>query len=496
MAAFFLNGNDGICLRQGIISSASVHSAYLFAEELGRGTFGIVYKGKRKSDGEIVAIKEIPKRRVRNFSQLRNEVKIMSVINHKNVIRLLGAFETAGAMHIALEFCSGGELFKAITADGHPYLTELDVQVTMKQVLEGINACHAARVVHRDLKPQNILLGKPAAHVRDATLKIVDFGISQIFESSSGNVKGVQGTVAYMAPEVFAGERKAYGPKCDLWSLGVICFQLLCGEKPFMNRRDTQIGNWSFGNNFPTTTLECRGFVQKLLVVDATKRLTAAAALKHPWILKGAIATLESSTPSGPPLHTASAVECLRKHLRHRAAKKRLATQAEINPELLAAHFTSLDANGDGVLTAEEIKRAFQLSFPDGSACREAEAIFAELDVDANHQIDYEEFMELARLKSDARAEDRRAEDAFTAFSEAKRRTLTLCTAYNEADRLGKLGRRRAALQKEAEALSSILKELGTSEANVLVEKIAKLGLVSSYAAPSTDRLNRNRLFW
>ena len=67
------------------------------------------------------------------------------------------------------------------------------------------------------------------------------------------NVKGVQGTVAYMAPEVFAGERKAYGPKCDLWSLGVICFQLLCGEKPFMNRRDTQIGNWSFGNNFPTT---------------------------------------------------------------------------------------------------------------------------------------------------------------------------------------------------------------------------------------------------
>ena len=126
MAAFLLGGGSrwssgvGVGGSSGaaIISSASVHSAFTFGPELGRGTFGVVYKGSRKKDGKVVAIKEIPKRRLRDLAKLRNEVKVMSTINHKNVIRMLGAFETPGSLHIVLEFCSGGELFAAITADG------------------------------------------------------------------------------------------------------------------------------------------------------------------------------------------------------------------------------------------------------------------------------------------------------------------------------------------------------------------------------------------
>ena len=163
-------------------------------------------------------------------------------------------------------------------------MTENDVQVSMKQILEGVAACHAAHVAHRDLKPQNILLQEPAKHVREAKLKIVDFGISQIFGSSS-KVRGVQGTVSYMAPEVFTGERLAYDAKCDVWSLGVICFQLLCGKKPFTNKRDTQIGKWSFGPNFPQTSVACRNFVQKLLTVDVAKRPSA----QMPYAIPGSL---------------------------------------------------------------------------------------------------------------------------------------------------------------------------------------------------------------
>jgi calcium-dependent protein kinase len=120
---------------------------------------------------------------VRNLTAVRSEVAIMQRLRHPNVLKIEDAlFDSARFLHIVIELCTGGELYEAICARGH--LGEDDVVGLMRQILAGIRHCHAAHVVHRDLKPQNLLFlnavgpGQPLGH---SQLKLVDFGVSKIF---------------------------------------------------------------------------------------------------------------------------------------------------------------------------------------------------------------------------------------------------------------------------------------------------------------------------
>ena len=132
------------------------------------------------------------------------------------------------------EICAGGELFDHILK--HKLFNEGKARVLIKRLLSAINYCHSNGVVHRDLKPENILLEESLDF---GTMKIIDFGTATAFDGNGRRkLTEMLGTPYYIAPEVLQGQ---YNEKCDIWSIGVICFMLLCGKAPFFGNNDEEI---------------------------------------------------------------------------------------------------------------------------------------------------------------------------------------------------------------------------------------------------------------
>ena len=155
----------------------------------------------------------------------------------------------------------------------------------MKQVLSAIAYCHSKNIVHRDLKPENLLLDSETS----GTIKVIDFGTSQVFDPKS-KMHQTYGTPYYIAPEILAGE---YNEKCDIWSCGVIMYILLCGRPPFDGENDDEIlENVSkavykvSGPIWSRVSVEGIDMIKKMLCFDIEKRIGAAAAIGHPWIVK------------------------------------------------------------------------------------------------------------------------------------------------------------------------------------------------------------------
>lgn len=187
--------------------------------------------------------------------------------------------------------CYGGELFDKISEE--QYFSERDAANIVKQVLSAINYCHQMKIVHRDLKPENLLLDKGA----EPKVTIIDFGTSAMFDPQK-KMSQKFGTPYYIAPEVL---KKNYDEKCDLWSIGVIMYILLCGYPPFNGANDKQIIEAVLKGKFTlegkNTTIyksiepewddvsdDAKDLVRKLLTYDPAKRISAQDALQHPWI--------------------------------------------------------------------------------------------------------------------------------------------------------------------------------------------------------------------
>ena len=147
-------------------------------------------------------------------------------------------YEDERYLHLITELCTGGELFDRIiaktqSAEGH--FSEKDAAKLVRDILDAIRYCHSKGIVHRDLKPENFLFLTPD---EDSPIKIIDFGLSRHDDSIQGIMKTKVGTPYYVAPEVL---RREYTNSCDIWSIGVITYILLCGYPPFYGDSDTQI---------------------------------------------------------------------------------------------------------------------------------------------------------------------------------------------------------------------------------------------------------------
>jgi Protein kinase domain len=165
-------------------------------KEMGKGHYGTVRKGMRKTDGVRVAVKTVPKKRAIYVEMLRNEIEILKGLDHTNVIRLYDAFEDEKQVHLIFELCTGGELFDPI-ADPNFRFTERQASRIVRKLLDTVKHIHAESIVHRDLKPENMLLSQPGI---DAELKVIDFGLASHIEPGEVLNKHV-GTPYYIAPE-------------------------------------------------------------------------------------------------------------------------------------------------------------------------------------------------------------------------------------------------------------------------------------------------------
>uniref|UniRef100_K3WYN0 Protein kinase domain-containing protein n=1 Tax=Globisporangium ultimum (strain ATCC 200006 / CBS 805.95 / DAOM BR144) TaxID=431595 RepID=K3WYN0_GLOUD len=203
-------------------------------KELGHGHYGTVRTGIHKASGKKMAIKTIPKAKVSRPETMRREISILRNLDHPNIIKLYDVFEGNRHLHLVTELCTGGELFDRIIARGH--YSEADAAVLVRKICDAVKHCHDRDICHRDLKPENFLFETPA---EDAELKVIDFGLSRMDDGLSAGVMTTRvGTPYYIAPEVLG---RHYDKSCDLWSIGVITYILLCGYPPFYGDTDPEI---------------------------------------------------------------------------------------------------------------------------------------------------------------------------------------------------------------------------------------------------------------
>ncbi|KAJ9447904.1 Serine/threonine-protein kinase TIO [Diplonema papillatum] len=197
---------------------------YHILELIGEGSFGKVYKARRRYTGHIVAMKFISKKgkSEKELKSLRAEIEIMTTLNHENIIMLLDAFETAAEFVVVMEYAQG-ELFEILEDDR--CLPEPVVQKIAKQLAKALHYLHSNRIIHRDMKPQNILIG------RDGTVKLCDFGFARAMSCNTMVLTSIKGTPLYMAPELV--QEQPYNHTADLWSLGCILYELFYGVPPF-----------------------------------------------------------------------------------------------------------------------------------------------------------------------------------------------------------------------------------------------------------------------
>ncbi|KAL3812130.1 hypothetical protein ACHAXA_009389 [Cyclostephanos tholiformis] len=259
-------------------------------KEIGHGHYGVVRKCMDRETKAWYAIKSIRKSKVGKVDVLRREVALLKECDHPNIIKLVEVHEDQKYLHLITELCTGGELFDRIiekTQSDEGHFSERDAAGLVRCILDAISYCHNKAIVHRDLKPENFLFS--SKDEKTAVIKIIDFGLSRHdHDVKQGIMNTKVGTPYYVAPEVLNRE---YTKSCDIWSIGVITYILLCGYPPFYGDTDNQIFDAvrTAKFDFPSPDWDgisdsAKEFVSALLQRNPTQRPTAARALEHRWI--------------------------------------------------------------------------------------------------------------------------------------------------------------------------------------------------------------------
>ncbi|XP_030067715.1 serine/threonine-protein kinase 10 [Microcaecilia unicolor] len=256
--------------------------------ELGDGAFGKVYKARNRETGVLAAAKVIETKSEEELEEYIVEIEILASCNHHHIVKLLGAFYHDSKLWIMIEFCPGGAV-DAVMLELDRGLTETQIQVVCRQMLEALVYLHSKRIIHRDLKAGNVLLSQ------DGDIKLADFGVS------AKNVKTLQkrdsfiGTPYWMAPEVVMCETMKdmpYDYKADIWSLGITMIEMAQIEPPHHELNPMRVLLRIAKSDPPTLSVpskwsqEFRDFLKVALDKNPETRPTAAQLLQHPFVSK------------------------------------------------------------------------------------------------------------------------------------------------------------------------------------------------------------------
>ncbi|KAK7118685.1 hypothetical protein R3I94_022247 [Phoxinus phoxinus] len=260
-----------------------VRDHYHVHEKLGTGKFGDVFRMTHKQTGRVCAGKIYRARVSKDKMAAREEIKLMNELRHPKLVQCLAAYDTSSEIVMVLEYIAGGELFERIVDENFEH-TEPNSVKYMRQILEGVQYMHSKRIIHLDLKPENIV----CVNGTGTLLKIIDFGLARKQEPGK-QLLVLHGTPEFVAPEVINFEPVDLAT--DLWSIGVICYILLSGESPFQGNNDAETlalvtaAQWEFNpESFDDITDEAKDFISGLLMKDTRARLSCEKALAHPWI--------------------------------------------------------------------------------------------------------------------------------------------------------------------------------------------------------------------
>ncbi|XP_045781673.1 serine/threonine-protein kinase Aurora-2-like [Maniola jurtina] len=245
---------------------------------LGKGKFGNVYLAREKKSLYVVALKVLFKSQILDSDiehQVRREVEIQCRLRHPNILRMYGYFHDEKRIYLILEYAKHGALYKLLKERGR--FDEVTAAIYIRDLTKALIYCHSRKVIHRDIKPENLLIGY------NYELKIADFGWS--VHSPSSRRMTLCGTLDYLSPEMIEGKPHSYA--IDIWSLGVLCYELLVGLPPF----EAKDANQTYKKikyvivKYPDyISAQARDLMGKLLVIEPENRLPLVHVLQHPWI--------------------------------------------------------------------------------------------------------------------------------------------------------------------------------------------------------------------
>ena len=252
---------------------------YLYGREIGCGAFGKVNIALHIGSGRLVAIKIFTKEKLkteRKIRKVRNEINILSKLRHPFINQILDTFETEKYVFIVMEYICA-DLLSFIRK--REKLSENISKIIFKQIIEGLKYINKKKIVHRDIKLDNILIDL------DNTVKICDFGVSKRISEDELMIDHC-GTPGYISPEIY--KNKGYeGFQCDIWSAGVTLYYMLSGNQPFraysIKEMEIKVIKGEF-EEIKDISNEANDLIKKMLVVDPEKRIKINEILNHPWL--------------------------------------------------------------------------------------------------------------------------------------------------------------------------------------------------------------------
>ncbi|KAF9243846.1 hypothetical protein BU15DRAFT_42769 [Melanogaster broomeanus] len=318
-------------------SSSNISIRWQQRRFIGAGAFGSVYLAVNLDSGSLMAVKEIKFQELTGLpnlhSQIRDELNIMEMLHHPNVVEYYGIEVHRDKVYIFEEYCQGGSL-AALLEHGR-IEDESIIQLYTMQMLEGLAYLHSKGIVHRDIKPDNILLD------HRGVIKYVDFGASKIlaknrtmqrsrrgsdmanfakgggFGGGLGMNNSLTGTPMYMSPEVIKNDKRGKHGAMDVWSLGCVVLEFATGKKPWSNLDNEWAIMFHIGVATQHPPLPEPGqlselginFIKQCLTIDPARRPTAVELLDHPWMLQFGETLLgysEAELAASPPAHMPS----------------------------------------------------------------------------------------------------------------------------------------------------------------------------------------------
>lgn len=384
------------------VKKGSLHNNYEVLEELGSGSFGVVNKGRDVRARGVslatwVAIKTIPKKKIKDPNKIKAEFNVLRQLDHAHICKAYECYEDRRNIYLVMDICTGGTLLETLCKQ-HKF-SEKDVSNVMRQMLSALAYLHQSSFIFRDLKTENVMFAAPVKQGEVGNVKLIDFGLCCPFEKGTRLAKAA-GTPYSVAPELVTAPVQ-YDQKCDAWSAGVVMYIMLSGQYPFRGKTKDELLHAirrepvSFKDKrWKRISKEAKTLMAQLLRKKPETRFDIMEALDHDWVQKG------SELPSEDIMSEvlASMMHFQSLNMLQKASITALAWRAtDEDTQHLRLIFEAIDRDGNGFVTVEELRAAFEktgVNVPEDLGMLAVAA-----GTDGNDTIEYTEFIACAMDK-------------------------------------------------------------------------------------------------